>query len=62
MLILEARRRGMSLHKLMRLMTIAFAGEGYLAFMGNEVGLNGSSPYMPNIDLFTLVVVWPSRG
>lgn len=52
----------MSLHKLMRLMTIAFAGEGYLAFMGNEVGLNGSSPYMPNIDLFALVVVWSPRG
>ncbi|MGD8765051.1 MAG: alpha amylase C-terminal domain-containing protein, partial [Desulfobacteraceae bacterium] len=30
--------RGMSLHKLIRLMTLATAGHGYLNFMGNEFG------------------------
>lgn len=30
--------RGMSLHKMIRLLTIATAGDGYLSFMGNEFG------------------------
>lgn len=30
--------RGMSLHKMIRLLTIATAGDGYLNFMGNEFG------------------------
>eukprot|EP00741_Cyanophora_paradoxa_P021974 tig00021432_g21211.t1 len=30
--------RGMSLHKMIRLLTIALGGEGYLGFMGNEFG------------------------
>jgi 1,4-alpha-glucan branching enzyme len=30
--------RGMALHKLIRLITFAFGGEGYLSFMGNEFG------------------------
>jgi 1,4-alpha-glucan branching enzyme len=30
--------RGMALHKLMRLITLASAGHGYLNFMGNEFG------------------------
>jgi 1,4-alpha-glucan branching enzyme len=30
--------RGMALHKLIRLVTLASAGAGYLAFMGNEFG------------------------
>ncbi len=30
--------RGIALHKLIRLMTFALGGEGYLAFMGNEFG------------------------
>ncbi len=30
--------RGMALHKLMRLITLATAGNGYLTFMGNEFG------------------------
>lgn len=30
--------RGMSLHKILRLMTLALGGEGYLTFMGNEFG------------------------
>ncbi|KAL7414871.1 glycoside hydrolase superfamily [Mrakia frigida] len=30
--------RGLALHKLIRLMTCAFAGEGYMTFMGNEFG------------------------
>ncbi len=30
--------RGIALHKLIRLITFALAGEGYLAFMGNEFG------------------------
>ncbi|EGR30526.1 hypothetical protein IMG5_129790 [Ichthyophthirius multifiliis] len=30
--------RGMSLHKIIRLITIALGGEGYLNFMGNEFG------------------------
>ena len=30
--------RGMALHKMIRLMTIATAGDGYLNFMGNEFG------------------------
>lgn len=30
--------RGMALHKMIRLITIATAGEGYLNFMGNEFG------------------------
>ncbi|MBC7920234.1 MAG: alpha amylase C-terminal domain-containing protein, partial [Ferruginibacter sp.] len=30
--------RGMALHKLIRLFTIALGGEGYMAFMGNEFG------------------------
>jgi 1,4-alpha-glucan branching enzyme len=30
--------RGMSLHKMIRLMTIGLGGEGYLTFMGNEFG------------------------
>ncbi len=30
--------RGMALHKMIRLITAAFAGEGYLNFMGNEFG------------------------
>jgi len=30
--------RGMALHKLMRLITLATAGDGYLTFMGNEFG------------------------
>lgn len=30
--------RGMALHKILRLMTFALGGEGYLTFMGNEFG------------------------
>ncbi|MEN8680134.1 MAG: alpha-amylase family glycosyl hydrolase, partial [Akkermansiaceae bacterium] len=30
--------RGMALHKILRLMTLALGGEGYLTFMGNEFG------------------------
>jgi len=30
--------RGIALHKLIRLITIALGGEGYLNFMGNEFG------------------------
>ena len=30
--------RGMALHKMIRLITISLAGEGYLNFMGNEFG------------------------
>jgi len=30
--------RGMALHKMLRLITIALGGEGYLCFMGNEFG------------------------
>ncbi len=30
--------RGIALHKIIRLMTLAFGGEGYLNFMGNEFG------------------------
>ena len=30
--------RGIALHKIIRLMTSAFGGEGYLTFMGNEFG------------------------
>jgi 1,4-alpha-glucan branching enzyme len=30
--------RGMALHKMIRLVTLALAGEGYLNFMGNEFG------------------------
>ncbi len=30
--------RGMALHKLIRLLTMSLAGEGYLTFMGNEFG------------------------
>jgi 1,4-alpha-glucan branching enzyme len=30
--------RGMALHKLLRLLTVALGGEGYLNFMGNEFG------------------------
>ena len=30
--------RGIALHKLIRLLTFGFAGEGYLTFMGNEFG------------------------
>ena len=33
-----AIERGMSLHKMIRLITFAFGGEGYLNFMGNEFG------------------------
>eukprot|EP00958_Prasinococcus_capsulatus_P024053 scaffold3713_cov372-Prasinococcus_capsulatus_cf.AAC.7 len=31
-------QRGMSLHKMIRLITIGLGGEGYLSFMGNEFG------------------------
>jgi 1,4-alpha-glucan branching enzyme len=30
--------RGIALHKLIRLVTYALGGEGYLTFMGNEFG------------------------
>ena len=30
--------RGIALHKILRLFTIAVGGEGYLNFMGNEFG------------------------
>lgn len=30
--------RGMALHKMMRLITIALGGDAYLNFMGNEFG------------------------
>ncbi len=30
--------RGIALHKIIRLLTLAFGGEGYLTFMGNEFG------------------------
>lgn len=30
--------RGMALHKMIRFITIALGGEGYLTFMGNEFG------------------------
>ena len=30
--------RGMALHKMIRLVTLATAGDGYLNFMGNEFG------------------------
>ncbi len=30
--------RGMALHKIIRLVTCALGGEGYLTFMGNEFG------------------------
>lgn len=30
--------RGMALHKMIRLVTLALGGEGYLTFMGNEFG------------------------
>lgn len=30
--------RGIALHKMIRLITIALGGEGYLNFMGNEFG------------------------
>lgn len=30
--------RGMALHKILRLLTLALGGEGYLTFMGNEFG------------------------
>jgi 1,4-alpha-glucan branching enzyme len=30
--------RGMALHKMIRLITFALGGEGYLNFMGNEFG------------------------
>jgi 1,4-alpha-glucan branching enzyme len=30
--------RGMALHKMIRLLTFALGGEGYLTFMGNEFG------------------------
>jgi 1,4-alpha-glucan branching enzyme len=30
--------RGMALHKMIRLMTVALGGEAYLNFMGNEFG------------------------
>lgn len=30
--------RGMSLHKMIRMVTMAFGGDGYLTFMGNEFG------------------------
>ncbi len=32
--------RGMSLHKMLRLITFGLGGEGYLTFMGNEVSLH----------------------
>ncbi len=31
-------RRGMALHKMLRLLTMSLGGEGYLTFMGNEFG------------------------
>lgn len=30
--------RGIALHKMIRLLTLSLAGEGYLSFMGNEFG------------------------
>jgi 1,4-alpha-glucan branching enzyme len=30
--------RGMSLHKILRMLTLALGGEGYMCFMGNEFG------------------------
>lgn len=30
--------RGIALHKMLRLITFALGGEGYLTFMGNEFG------------------------
>lgn len=30
--------RGLALHKMIRLLTMTLAGEGYLNFMGNEFG------------------------
>ncbi|KAA6349072.1 MAG: 1,4-alpha-glucan branching enzyme, partial [Streblomastix strix] len=30
--------RGISIHKLIRLLTMSLGGEGYLTFMGNEFG------------------------
>ena len=34
----EVIHRGMSLHKMLRLLTMTLGGEGYLTFMGNEFG------------------------
>ncbi len=31
-------QRGMALHKVIRALTMALGGEGWLAFMGNEFG------------------------
>ncbi len=33
--------RGIALHKMIRLITMALGGEGYLNFMGNEFGHPG---------------------
>jgi hypothetical protein len=30
--------RGMSLHKMLRMLTLALGGDGYMCFMGNEFG------------------------
>lgn len=35
--------RGIALHKMIRLITMALGGEGYLNFMGNEFGHPGKN-------------------
>lgn len=55
--------RGMSLHKMIRLMTIGLGGEGYLTFMGNEFGhpewidfprLGNNWEYVPYLEIFRI--------
>jgi hypothetical protein len=40
--------RGIALHKMIRLITMALGGEGYLNFMGNEFGHPGKKKFFPN--------------
>lgn len=45
----QAVERGIALHKMIRLLTMALGGESYLTFMGNEFGHPewiGASPTM----------------
>ena len=37
-MLMQVIERGIALHKLIRLLTMALGGEGYLNFMGNEFG------------------------
>jgi 1,4-alpha-glucan branching enzyme len=40
--------RGIALHKMIRLITMALGGEGYLNFMGNEFGHPGKKKFFSN--------------